>query len=231
MPLIDWSTALKVWSMFVHFPHSVTVPKADISTVKEDWRHVESAEGLNVSYTAFGPCVVDCKTYSEQLCDGSKDDGHTVNSVQGIDENCTSEKHTRSHSEDDTKKCADSTDDVTMVGHDIICSETEVSVGVSKESVQAKETTLPSFRATCHRTGEHHCFQSPAAAANFGSAIQDYFGWNVDLDNFDIEVVLCIEDRDIRVGVSLTKQSLHRRHITHFGKTTLRPTIAHGMLR
>ena len=69
------------------------------------------------------------------------------------------------------------------------------------------------------------------AAAQFGGAINDYFGWNVDLENYDLEVVLNINDNNIRVCVALTKESLHRRDIVKFGATTLRPTIAYGMLR
>ena len=35
----------------------------------------------------------------------------------------------------------------------------------------------------------------------------------------------------MRLGISLTKESLHRRNIANFGPTTLRPTIAYCMLR
>ena len=93
------------------------------------------------------------------------------------------------------------------------------------------DPTMPAFRATCYRTGKGHVFQSPQAAAAFGGAVQDYFLWNVKMKDFDIEVVLSIEERDVTVMIALTKESLHRRHITKFGPTTLRPTIAYGMLR
>jgi len=159
-------------------------------------------------------------------------------SLQGIeavshDECCSIETGVDMSSlKNDTQKCTDNSDRNTPVGCSDICDKTEeVGITAVKKSALAREKCLPSFRATCHRTGSQHCFQSPAAAAHFGGALQDYFGWNVDLSNYDIEAVLCIEDRDVRVGISLTNRSLHRRHITHFGKTTLRPTIAHGMLR
>lgn len=52
---------------------------------------------------------------------------------------------------------------------------------------------LPGFRCTCYRTGDNHSFQSMEVACAVGGAIQDYFGWNVDLKNHDIEVsVLCL---------------------------------------
>jgi len=195
VPLVDWKTALKVWSLFVDFPHTVAVP-----TAVRSQSELLAADELNV--------VSSSTSTVQQFChDCSKDrNTATQNSLHAV--------QTTSHNEN----C--SVDQV--VDKDPTCSEAPVSVG---------GPCLPSFRATCYRTGEHHCFQSPAAAAHFGGAIHDYFGWNVNLSNYDIEVVLCIDNRDVRVGISLTSQSLHRRHITHFGKTTLRPTIAHGMLR
>lgn len=47
---------------------------------------------------------------------------------------------------------------------------------------------LPGFRCTCYRTGDNHPFQSMDVACAVGGSIQDYFGWNVDLKNHDIEV-------------------------------------------
>ena len=45
-----------------------------------------------------------------------------------------------------------------------------------------------------------------------------------------VEVLLMIEEKDIRVEIALTKESLHRRNLSHFGPTTLKPTISHGLL-
>ncbi len=46
-----------------------------------------------------------------------------------------------------------------------------------------------------------------------------------------LQVVLTIEDDHVHVSIALTKESQHRRHITHFGPTVLKPTIAYNMLR
>ena len=100
--------------------------------------------------------------------------------------------------------------------------------GSSKDSSWDPE--LPAFRVTCYRTGKH-VFQSPAAAANFGGEVNNYFGWNVSMKKFDIEVILNIEQDHIYVSLALTRESLHRRNLTSFGPTTLRPTIAYNMLR
>lgn len=90
---------------------------------------------------------------------------------------------------------------------------------------------MPSFRVTCNRNGDVHNFDSMTAAANFGGAIYNYYKWNVKMTEFDIEVILGIEGHEVTVSLGLTKESLHRRNITHFGPTTLRPTIAYSMLR
>lgn len=90
---------------------------------------------------------------------------------------------------------------------------------------------MPSFRVTCNRTGDRHNFSSMLAAANFGGAVHDYFNWNVDMKNFDIEVIVNIDDKIVSVCLALTRASLHNRNLSSFGPTTLRPTIAHNMLR
>ena len=65
------------------------------------------------------------------------------------------------------------------------------------------------------------------AAAKFGGSINDLFGWIVDLENFDLEVLLNIVDSHVVVGISLTKESLFRRNIVNFGPTTLKSTLAY----
>ena len=90
---------------------------------------------------------------------------------------------------------------------------------------------VPSFRVTCSRThsvpSKKHVFTSMEAACQFGGGINDFLGWKVDLNNFDIEVLLNIVDNHVVVGISLTKESLYRRNIVHFGPTTLRSTLAY----
>jgi len=230
VPVVDWSKALTVWSLFADFPHSVTVPKPE--TEENKCESVEfCAEDLNVTEITDQSHDVDCNTSAEQV--------HDRRSVQNILP-CT-ETDSQSGTVDTVVDASYLKTDVNVYTDDIdrnlpfetgsVCDKTKVSLNEMEQSDIATDTCLPSFRATCYRTGSHHCFQSPSAAAHFGGAVQDYFGWKVDLSNYDIEVVMCIEDTNVRIGISLTKHSLHRRHITHFGRTTLRPTIAHGMLR
>ena len=99
------------------------------------------------------------------------------------------------------------------------------------QSKALADPSKPSFRVTCHRVGDFHSFDSMSAAASFGSAVQTYFGWNVDMTGYDIEVVLTIDGNNVSVGLALTPVSLHHRNLVAFGVTTLRPTICHNMLR
>ncbi|CAH1779600.1 unnamed protein product [Owenia fusiformis] len=108
--------------------------------------------------------------------------------------------------------------------------ESSVSTQDAPPAKQPWIDSLPAFRATCYRTGSNHAFQSQQAAHHFGGILQDYFGWNVSMKQFDIEVVLNITGPKAYVTVGLTKQSRHKRHISHFGPTTLRPTICFSML-
>lgn len=66
----------------------------------------------------------------------------------------------------------------------------------------AENPNVPSFRVTCNRSGERHSFDSMGAAANFGGALQDFLQWNVNLKNFNIEVILNIEDQKVSERLS-----------------------------
>ncbi|XP_065543601.1 tRNA (guanine(6)-N2)-methyltransferase THUMP3 [Lathamus discolor] len=106
---------------------------------------------------------------------------------------------------------------------------TETKAGDSRTS--NGEAKVLKFRVTCNRAGEKHSFTSNEAARDFGGAVQEHFQWKADMTNFDVEVLLNIHNNEVVVGIALTEESLHRRNITHFGPTTLRSTLAYGMLR
>lgn len=109
--------------------------------------------------------------------------------------------------------------------------EDELPAKKQKTKLTEYDPLKPSFRVTCNRNGENHSFDSMGAACNFGAAIYNYFHWNVQMKNFDIEVVLNIDENEVRVCLALTKESLHKRNLVSFGPTTLRPTIAYNLLR
>ncbi len=155
-----------------------------------------------------------------------------------VDNVANSEKEKSKNDTSNTEECSDE------VGSNVI--ETGNDKADKKDSEEAEGTSsdsgpptkikkmvnpdLPAFRATCYRVGANHHFQSPEVACHFGGIVQDYFGWNVNLKNFHIEVIINIESDHIYVTLGLTQQSKHRRHIAYFGPTTLRPTIAYNML-
>ncbi|XP_055238825.2 tRNA (guanine(6)-N(2))-methyltransferase THUMP3 isoform X2 [Gorilla gorilla gorilla] len=114
----------------------------------------------------------------------------------------------------------------TLIGDDLASCKDETDDSSKEET----EPQVLKFRVTCNRAGEKHCFTSNEAARDFGGAVQDYFKWKADMTNFDVEVLLNIHDNEVIVGIALTEESLHRRNITHFGPTTLRSTLAYGML-
>jgi tRNA G10 N-methylase Trm11 len=87
------------------------------------------------------------------------------------------------------------------------------------------------FRATCTRHGRKHSFTSQEAAKHFGAGLAQYFGWKVKLKQPDIEVLLDISGDSATVGLALTREAKFRRNIAQFGPTTLRATIAYGLLR
>ncbi|KAM7040967.1 tRNA (guanine(6)-N(2))-methyltransferase THUMP3 [Acridotheres tristis] len=108
-------------------------------------------------------------------------------------------------------------------------SESGTKAGDSEAG--AGEAKVLRFRVTCNRAGDKHSFTSNEAARDFGGAVQEHFQWKADMTNFDVEVLLNIHNNEVVVGIALTEESLHRRNITHFGPTTLRSTLAYGMLR
>ncbi|XP_039267978.1 tRNA (guanine(6)-N(2))-methyltransferase THUMP3-like [Styela clava] len=95
----------------------------------------------------------------------------------------------------------------------------------------APDGTLVRYRVTTNRVGKKQPVTSPEASYRFGGEIQDITDWQVDLSNYNLEIMLCLGESSLEVAVALTLQSLHRRNITHFGATTLRATTAYCMLR
>ncbi|KAG9277089.1 THUMP domain-containing protein 3 [Astyanax mexicanus] len=109
--------------------------------------------------------------------------------------------------------------------------ETSPPAEQDSESQEQNENKPLKFRVTCNRAGDKHSFTSNEAARDFGGAVQEFFQWKADMTKFDVEVLLNIHNNEVVIGIALTEESLHRRNITHFGPTTLRSTLAYGMLR
>ena len=89
---------------------------------------------------------------------------------------------------------------------------------------------IPSFRVTCLRAshGSHtrHGFTSMEAAARFGAGLHQAFDWPVELTaQRAVDITLFISDRDVWIGLRLTPESLHRRHLAVPGPTRY---VGHG---
>ena len=87
------------------------------------------------------------------------------------------------------------------------------------------------FRVTCTRGGGKHSFTSMDAARCFGAGLARRFSWIVRLKNPELEVLLTIMGESMMVAIALNQESKYKRNIAHFGPTTLRSTIAYGLLR
>ena len=107
----------------------------------------------------------------------------------------------------------------------------DLCASVLEHDRTTSEDDRTTFRVTCTRSGTNHCVSSMDVAKHFGSGIVVMFGWKVKLVDPDIEVLVSIVDNDCVISVALTQDSRHIRNITHFGPTTLRSTIAYGLVR
>ena len=68
------------------------------------------------------------------------------------------------------------------------------------------------------------------AAAAFGAAINDTFGWRVNLTAPDLTVVLHVHNEDVAAGFRLTPRSQHFRPLAVISSITLNGVIAYSLL-
>ena len=88
----------------------------------------------------------------------------------------------------------------------------------------------PSFRVTARRAGQH-MYRSPGVAAAIGDGVVQRFGWPVRLTEYDLEIVAHLTEDVLLLGLTLTPESLYRRHRAVLGRTALKPSIAYAMAR
>lgn len=115
---------------------------------------------------------------------------------------------------------------------DVVADNTDIcDKHTHQNSSVEKSSHLIRFRTTANRVGKNQSITSPEAEWHFGGAIQDLTNWEVDLSSYNLEVLLTLGIDFVTVSLSLTHESLHRRNIVNFGYTTLKASIAYGMLR
>ncbi|XP_042231882.1 THUMP domain-containing protein 3-like isoform X2 [Homarus americanus] len=110
-------------------------------------------------------------------------------------------------------------------------TDTTVESEEDSSEKQRVQASGPKFRISCNRTGTNHNFGSSEAARQFGGAVNEMFGWPVDLSCFELEILLYIDTEFVYVGVCLTREPLFKRNLTNFGRTNLRSTICYNMVR
>lgn len=86
----------------------------------------------------------------------------------------------------------------------------------------------PTFRVTGCRRGDHE-YTSQNLAAAVGSGIQRQQDWEVDLEEFDLEVVAQLQEDQCLIGLRLTPEALHHRSRVVHGIASLNPTAAYAM--
>ncbi|XP_053376777.1 tRNA (guanine(6)-N2)-methyltransferase THUMP3-like [Mercenaria mercenaria] len=249
---VDWPAGLNIWRKFFSFEHGVADYPAEITTdfgeviippprqVTEGEKKSKRSRKRNKKKKKFEN-KSDEKDV-KQTDEGSKSVDSEIGDTERIDNDKVTEEQQEKENNAKSEGVSQAETDMSSNKHSKSDERLETSKEEEKESTETVtkkprvrenpwNPMMPSFRVTCYRVGDKHNFDSMTAAANFGGAIYRYFGWNVKMTEFDIEVILGIDDQEVTVSLGLTKESLHRRNITHFGPTTLRPTIAYGMLR
>ncbi|XP_071612503.1 tRNA (guanine(6)-N(2))-methyltransferase THUMP3 isoform X2 [Heliangelus exortis] len=203
---LPWTDPLKVWEL------NNSLKKKKTKRKKHNLQSTASKEKLNDDGEDEG---------ADQKDSGEQED--SAQNTAGVEPAGGQDREKTQGNEEDDHEQSDAKDEL-QAG----CGS-EAKAGDSKTG--EGEAKVLRFRVTCNRAGDKHSFTSNEAARDFGGAVQEHFQWKADMTNFDVEVLLNIHNNEVVVGIALTEESLHRRNITHFGPTTLRSTLAYGMLR
>ncbi|XP_053650269.2 tRNA (guanine(6)-N2)-methyltransferase THUMP3 [Cherax quadricarinatus] len=126
------------------------------------------------------------------------------------------------------KKKQESTEDTNEEDNSSVAEMVTESNDSDRQQIHASG---PKFRISCSRTGSKHIFGSSEAARQFGGAVNEIFGWPVDLSNFELEILLYIDTEFVYAAVCLTREPMFKRNLTSFGRTNLRSTICYNMIR
>ncbi|XP_052779120.1 tRNA (guanine(6)-N2)-methyltransferase THUMP3-like [Mya arenaria] len=232
---VNWPLGIQVWKRFFSFEHPIAEVPEEITSDFGEPYFPPPRQNSNPEKKSKRSKGKKWKKKRENLVDKAKDEP-----VEAISGSGAASQESGDKTETVTKSVCDLNNSVNVTNGSE-CPKTNETAQVTEggenpnKKPRVRENPwnplMPSFRVTCNRSGDKHNFDSMTAAANFGGAIYQYFGWNIKMTEFDMEVILAIDDHEVTVSMGLTKESLHRRDITSFGPTTLRPTVANGMLR
>jgi len=85
-----------------------------------------------------------------------------------------------------------------------------------------------SFRCTSKRTGQH-LYGSMEIVAAAGAGVVDRYGWRVDLEGYDYDLHVDVEDDRCTIGLRLTPENLGRRGRVVHAAASVNPTLAYAM--
>jgi 23S rRNA G2445 N2-methylase RlmL len=74
-----------------------------------------------------------------------------------------------------------------------------------------------------------HAFSSYDLMAAAGAAVQEHYGWKVDLEGFDYDIHVDLVDDRCTVGLRLTPVSLHHRSRIVHTPASVNPPLAYAM--
>lgn len=102
--------------------------------------------------------------------------------------------------------------------------------GVLKTEFPKSFSKLSSFRVTCRRQGEHDYGSSIEVQRAAGQAIVDKYGLKVDLEGFEINVLMELIEENCFISL-LREEYVHGRYIIFTHPVPLKPSVAYGMVR
>ena len=250
--LISWDVGLSVWKHYQQAVVGNVTPQEGAST--EQKKVADSGDGLDSGGPHCGDMDRGLKTDAESDLDGSH--SHTSAESGEVDQKpevkqkfdsnaCGSADMEESESDTSLRQTTTPVSGEEKSSKDALTPQSSVSDRATKSHDQAPDSPSSSqdrscnptsweplsFRVTCTRSGRKHSFSSMEAAGRLGAGVAKYFGWKASMKNYDVEVLLDVRDDLAVIGIALTRESKYRRNIAHFGPTTLRSTIAYGLLR
>ncbi|XP_018018777.1 THUMP domain-containing protein 3-like isoform X2 [Hyalella azteca] len=150
------------------------------------------------------------------------------NGANAVLTNTTDDDHFRTHGHQSLKQAGQSSVEGNSHPNSFM-TDAEVT-SPPPRTTSRDNSSGPSFRVCCNRSGTEHVFGSPEAARQLGAALNDRFRWPVKLKDFLVEVILNIADNFVYVCLALTREPLYRRNLVCFGPTNLRATLCYALL-
>ncbi|OWZ14202.1 hypothetical protein PHMEG_00012349, partial [Phytophthora megakarya] len=131
---------------------------------------------------------------------------------------------------------------VKQIGKMVMAADWDAAVKLWKQhAIQPVEDSEIKFRGSCVRDGKHK-YNSQTIAGEVGARVVEKFGWNVNLTEFDVEVVVVIFYKFMVAGIALAdpRKVQFRNRLANETRSsladsqyvsTLRPSTAYLMLQ